>query len=122
VALCHSKEGSGQSSTPTTVQNANPNIEVQRSTTTAQPPLTSTRACFANLTATQISDFETQFAKSRPAITTIAELCAFLSGLSSSDRITVILTDVENALESMPNPVNATTADSIGLCLVNALG
>ena len=37
---------SGQASTPTTIQNANPNIEVQRATT----PLTSTRgnctACF----------------------------------------------------------------------------
>src|SRR5215813_562631 len=35
--------GSGQSSAPTTVQNANPNIEVQRSTTTpttSQPPST----------------------------------------------------------------------------------
>jgi hypothetical protein len=34
---------SGQASTPTTVQNANPTIEVQRQSTTAQPPLTTTR-------------------------------------------------------------------------------
>ncbi|MGN6632542.1 MAG: hypothetical protein ACTHKP_09945 [Nitrososphaeraceae archaeon] len=41
---------SGQASTPTTVQNANPSIEVQRSTATAQLSLTSSRgnctACF----------------------------------------------------------------------------
>src|SRR6476620_1505518 len=34
---------SGQAPTPTTVQNANPSIEVQRSNATAQPSLTSSR-------------------------------------------------------------------------------
>jgi hypothetical protein len=53
---------SGQASGPTTVQNANPTIEVQRSTATAQPPLTTTRgnctACFDPLTPAQIVEFE----------------------------------------------------------------
>ena len=48
--------GSGQTSTPTTVQNANPTIEVQRSTTT-QPSVTGTHTtctqCFDMLNATQ---------------------------------------------------------------------
>lgn len=47
---------SGQSSTPTTVQNTNPTIEVQRSTS-AQSPITVTHEtctqCFDMLTATQ---------------------------------------------------------------------
>ena len=47
---------SGQASTPTTVQNANPTIEVQRSTTT-QLPITGTHEtcmqCFDMLNATQ---------------------------------------------------------------------
>ena len=53
---------SGQASTPITVQNANPTIEVQRANTTTQPPLTWTKgncvACFDPLNATQKSDFE----------------------------------------------------------------
>jgi hypothetical protein len=50
---------SRQASSPITVQNANPIVEVQR-TTTAQPPLTSTggncTACFDPLSATQKSE------------------------------------------------------------------
>jgi len=112
-------------SIPTTVQNANPTIEVQRSTSTAQPPLTTTggncTACFDPLNATQISDFETQFAKSHPMITTIAQLCAFLSGLPPSDQFNVVQNDVENALISMPHPVSQAVADSIGSCILKAI-
>ena len=75
---------SGQASTPTTVQNANPTIEVQRSTTT-QPPITGTHTtctqCFDMLNATQ-SKRQTKLLPMGdlngllpPGITNLVELC-----------------------------------------------
>ena len=81
------QEKLGQASTPTTVKTANPTIEVQRSTTTAQPPITTTRrnctTCFDPLNAIQKSDFE-NILRDRSirvfgsSITTINQLCTFL--------------------------------------------
>jgi hypothetical protein len=66
---------SGQASTPITVQNANPTIEVQRQSTT-QPPTTTREtcvACFNPLSATEKSDFESLLPSRFPGtgITTI---------------------------------------------------
>jgi hypothetical protein len=103
---------SGQASTPTTVQTGNPTIEVQRSTTTAQPPLTTTRgnctACFDPLTAAQKSEFE-GIVQHRSSIvfgtniTTIEQLCTFLRNIvlqgrdpiESIEQIQSMLMDVE---------------------------
>jgi hypothetical protein len=103
---------SGQASTPTTVQTGNPTIEVQRSTTTAQPPLTTTRgnctACFDPLTAAQKSEFE-GIVQHRSSIvfgtniTTIEQLCTFLRNIvlqgrdpiEAIEQIQSMLMDVE---------------------------
>ena len=81
---------SGQASTPTTVQNANPTIELQRSTTTsAQPPVATTppetcKQCFDMFNATQQQALNQTLAgldnPLRPpnwpsGITTLEELC-----------------------------------------------
>jgi hypothetical protein len=79
---------SGQASTPTTIQNANPSIEVQRSTS-AQSPITGPRPetctqCFDMLNATQqqaanqiLSGPDNPLESSvwPPGITTLEELC-----------------------------------------------
>jgi hypothetical protein len=104
---------SGQASSPITVQNANPIVEVQR-TTTAQPPLTSTggncTACFDPLSATQKSELLISLSEGRsptisPTVTTIAQLCEFLRGLSETDLVNAILI-IQNELTSLPDPVN----------------
>ena len=120
--------GSGQTSTPTTVQNANPTIEVQRATTTAQPPLTSTggncTACFDPLSATQKSELLDSLSRDNiipQTVTTIAQLCEFLRGLSFMDLSNAILI-IQTELISLPsNPVNSTTSLSIERCLIQAL-
>jgi hypothetical protein len=83
---------SGQSSTPTTVQTANPTIEVQRQSTT-QPPLTTGETCvgcFDLLNASQKSFFETLglddiFPRSLN-ITTIEQMCAYLESISGNEN------------------------------------
>jgi len=119
---------SGQASTPTTVQSANPIVEVQRATT-AQPPLTSTggncTACFDPLSASQKSELLIVLSEGRsptipPTVTTIAQLCEFLRGLSETDLVNAILI-IQNELASLPDPVNVTTSLSIEKCLTQAL-
>ena len=121
---------SGQASTPTTVQTANPTIEVQRSTTTAQPPLTTTRgnctACFDPLTAAQKSQFE-GIVQHRSSIvfgtniTTIEQLCTFLRNIvlqgrdpiEAIERIQSMLMDVEG--------VSSSTVTNITSCMQRAI-
>lgn len=88
---------SGQASTPTTVQNANPTIEVQRSTTT-QPPVTGIHTtctqCFDMLTATQQQAANQTLALGGilespvwpPGITNLVELCEAWNKLSLEQR------------------------------------
>jgi hypothetical protein len=116
--------GSGQASTPITVQNANPTIEVQRSTSTSQPPLTTTggncTACFDPLNATQKTELLIALSEGNtiPATTTtIAQLCEFLGSLSSTDLLTVAQI-IQSELVSLHHPVNITTSLSIEKCLL----
>lgn len=113
---------SGQASTPTTVQNANPGIEVQRTTTTAQPPLTSTggncTACFDTLNATQKSDFEGELQHSSletfgVQINTIEELCTFLETTEGSDSVINV---VQSFLMDVTG-VSSVTVSNIVRCL-----
>src|SRR5215467_2636988 len=119
---------SGQSSTPITVQNANPTIEVQRST--SQPPLTTTSgnctACFDTLNATQKSDFESilQFrsmASFGVQINTIEQLCTFLENIGSNggDPATAIDT-IQGFLPDVPG-ISPGTASNVASCLVRAV-
>ena len=80
------QDESGQASAPITSQTANPAIELQRATSTTQPPLTGTPptvgacvGCFDMLSDTAQSEFEeaipTRFQMLFPGITTIEQLC-----------------------------------------------
>jgi hypothetical protein len=121
---------SGQASTPTTIQNANPTIEVQRSTTTAQPPLTSTRgsctSCFDTLNATQKSDFESilQFRSMESfgvQINTIEQFCTHLENIvSNGDNPEIAVSIVQGFLQDIPG-VSADTSQNIANCINRAV-
>ncbi|HEY7082708.1 MAG TPA: hypothetical protein VH500_23705 [Nitrososphaeraceae archaeon] len=115
---------SGQASNPTTVQDANPTIEVQRST--SQPPLTTTRgnctACFDPLTPAQITEFETTLRHNSMAIfgkniTTIEQLCTFLENIFLQGESPIVA--IETATELLKNVqgVSSTTVSNIETCL-----
>jgi len=121
---------SGQASTPTTVQNTNPTIEMQRSITTAQPPLTTTggncTACFDTLNATQKSDFESilQFRSLESfgvQINTIEQLCMFLENIvSNGDSPVTAISIVQGFFTDVPG-ISAGTVSNIASCLVRAV-
>jgi hypothetical protein len=111
------------------MQNANPSIEVQRATTTAQPPLTSTggncTACFDTLNATQKSDFESNLQNKSMVffgvqINTIEQLCTLLEQVAAngnSARTASEITTVQRLLVDVP----LVTSENIGKCLLKAL-
>jgi hypothetical protein len=121
---------SGQTSSPTTVQNANPTIEVQRSTATAQPPLTTTRgnctACFDPLTPAQIAEFEgilqhrsiTVFGRN---ITTIEQLCTLLENIHGQGRDPIEAIEAAADLLGNVQGVSSTTVSNITTCLLRAV-
>ena len=124
---------SGQASNPTTVQNANPTIEVQRSTTT-QPPITGTppetcTQCFDILNSTQQAAFERILVLEKPlgpqwgtdadSITTIEELCNVWATLNPEQRV-IVIRDIQSILVEMR--VNATTQADINNCLIPSVG
>lgn len=120
---------SGQASTPTTVQNANPAIEVQRVITTAQPPLTTTRgnctACFDPLNATQKSEFERivqdqSMAAFGAQINTIEQLCTLLENIASNGSPANALDIVQALLVEDPG-LSTDTIQNIRNCLGRAL-
>jgi hypothetical protein len=119
---------SGQATNPTTVQTANPTIEVQRST--SQPPLTSTRgnctACFDTLNATQKSDFESilQFRSMESfgvQINTIEQLCMFLENIvSNGDDPDIAISIVQSFFTDVPG-ISTGAASNIATCLLRAV-
>ena len=118
---------SGQASTPTTVQNANPTIEVQRQSTT-QPPLTTTRgnctACFDLLNASQKSFFKTfgldEIFPRSLNISTIEQMFAYLESISGNEN--AIIFYQEQIFETLlAEKVDAGTAENIIKCLERAV-
>jgi hypothetical protein len=123
---------SGQASTPTTMQTANPTIEVQRQSTTAQPPLTTTRgnctACFDPLTPGQKSDFESvvhsRFSTVFPGtnITTIEQLCTFLENIVLQGEDPIEATElIQSILTEEVEGVSPGTASNITSCVLRAV-
>src|SRR5215467_5668229 len=122
---------SGQASTPTTVQNANPTIEVQRSTTTTtQPPLTTTRgnctACFDPLTPAQITAFEGRLKFNSLAvfgtnITTVEQLCTFLESIAAQGGNPSSSIDIVGSLLGGVQGVSFATISNITTCLVRTV-
>ncbi len=123
---------SGQASSPTTVQNANPTIEVQRSSTT-QPTITGPRPetctqCFDMLNATQQQAINQTLAGPenplRPpnwpsGITTIEELYNAWSRFTV-DHKNFVLTDIDTLLVQIH--VDPATADKFFRCLLSSVG
>ena len=117
---------SGQASAPTTVQNANPTIEVQRSTSTEQPPLTTTRgnctACFDPLTPAQITAFEGRLKFNSLAvfgtnITTVEQLCTFLESIVARGGNPSSAIDIVGSLLGGVQGVSFATISNITTCL-----
>jgi hypothetical protein len=127
-----SQQGSsGQDSTPTTVQNANPTIEVQRATTTTQSPgvgLTPVQSCLncfpfqslewashvgAFLTALQNDKVLTQL--NHGPFTSFEDICQLFLSLTNA-------TDQTNAINAIQNDLTTAgfstlTVESIVGCL-----
>ena len=113
---------SGQASAPITSQTANPTIELQRSTTTLPPGLggqpTTCEDCFNVLNSAQQAAFEAQLPiQVRGDITTIEELCAFLTHLHNidPDEIPTAIGDVDSSLEFAG--IGESIVESITICL-----
>ena len=123
---------SGQASTPTTVQNANPAVEVQRSTTT-QPPITGPRPetctqCFDMLNATQQQAINQTLAGDPnilesivwPAgITTLEELCKAWDQFTSAQRSDA-LADIGSLIQQ--TPLDSATRHKLFTCFVVSAG
>jgi hypothetical protein len=122
------QDESGSASAPITSQTANPDIELQRATTTsAQPPLTgeSCEDCFDSLTAAQVSEFETRLPENfGSSVTTIEELCDFLAAQPEESR-PALIDSVGDILEGLPStipPPSLQTVLAIENCLLEIFG
>jgi hypothetical protein len=118
------QDESGSASAPITSQTANPDIELQRATTTsAQPPLTgeSCEDCFDSLTAAQVSEFEEALPGTFGAsVTTIEQLCEFLAAHAQDEDIDELITNIGPLLMGLPDPTpppSLQTISAIENCL-----
>ena len=131
---------SGQASTPTTVQNANPTIEVQRSTTT-QLPITGTHEtcmhCFDMLNATQqraaneiLNGTNSPLANGGSeglwptGITTLNELCNVWNKFTGEQRGLAIqdIAGPGSLLDAIGVSVDSATSQNIVKCLLGSVG
>jgi hypothetical protein len=118
------QDESGSASAPITSQTANPDIELQRATTTsAQPPLTgeSCEDCFDSLTAAQVSEFETRLPENfGSSVTTIEELCDFLAA-QPGESLPALIDSVGDTLEGLPQTIPPPSLQTI-IAIENCLG
>jgi hypothetical protein len=113
------QDESGSASAPITSQTANPDIELQRSTT-SQPGLgaPTCEECFDSLTATQLSQFEESLSPTFPFVTTIEELCDFLESNGQNPAAPGV-EEVEAILQEVGPPMlSQQTIDAIVKCLL----
>ena len=126
------QDESGSASAPITSQTANPDIELQRATTT-QPPLTGTpppttagcEQCFNMLNDAQQAAFMQQLSDDSDGIIspdrTVEELCAFLVNLfiSGNPNAIEIAEDISDSLDSLEETgqIDSTTHSNIESCL-----
>ena len=119
------QDESGSASAPITSQTANPDIELQRATTTPQPglgappPPETCQECLDVLTDEQKQAFLEALPSdlSRP---TIEQFCEFYSTLTLNER-EVAAQDIESALITATD-LDFETIHSILLCLQNSVG
>ena len=128
------QDESGSAAAPITSQTANPDIELQRATTTTSPPLTATpvencAACFSTLTPAEQTEFLNEVNQNFPMIDTsmgfsnaINQLCEYFGSLSAnSDDLTqglILLDDVLTNGE--PRIVDEATSIRIQNCILRA--
>ena len=121
------QDESGSAAAPITSQTANPDIELQRATT-SQPGLGAPMTCedcFDTLTAAQVSEFETRLPENfGSSVTTIEELCDFLAAQPEESR-PALIDSVGDTLEGLPQtipPPSLQTIIAIENCLEIAVG
>ncbi len=122
------QDESGSASASVTSQDANPTIELQRST--AQPLLTGTggncTACFDPLTPAQLSEYEsilqdrsiTLFGRE---ITTVEELCTMLRNIVLQGRDPIETIEVATNLFEDVQGVSSGTVSNIITCLLRTV-
>jgi len=126
------QDESGQAGATTTHQDANPTIELQRSTTTPPPGLGSgdCEGCFpqsiefaehfeAFINALNAGDAFVQFNNGQ-GVSTVEEICQVLSGISSSNDRGIASVAINNAL--IASGLSSDTIGSIMACLNDFLG
>jgi hypothetical protein len=125
------QDESGQAGATTTHQTANPDIELQRATSTTQPPLTATPvdncvACFSTLTATEQTQFLLNVKDQFPTVDTtmgfsnaIEELCELLEQASLNGNLDAALELLDEVLTS--SMVDEPTILRIQACITRAL-
>jgi hypothetical protein len=121
------QDESGSAAAPITSQTANPDIELQRATTTA-PPVTEepdpdpavtncVNTCFnGTITDAQQAAFEAQLpTQVDPTVTTVEELCEFMD--QNPDQVFDLIDDVDIILQSIG--VSGSVQTFINNCLVD---
>jgi hypothetical protein len=124
------QDESGSAAAPITSQTANPAIELQRATTTAQPPVTGTHTtctqCIDMLNATQqqaanqilAGDFDFASGVWPPGITNLVELCEAWNKLTEVQRGFAI-TDISSLLNQIH--VDSATSQKITTCMLEVV-
>lgn len=128
AATVSQQDESGQASAPITLQTANPDIELQRATT-SQPPLTveTCEDCFDSLTAAQVSEFESSLPENfGSTVTTIEQLrlCDFIVA-QPEESVPAFIDSVGDILEGLPPtipPPSLQTILAIENCLLEIFG
>jgi hypothetical protein len=124
------QDESGSASTPITHQTAIPTIELQRATTTTQPPLIGTggncTACFDPLTDAQKSEYESILQDRSVTIfgrelTTIEELCTLLRNIVLQGRDPIEAIEAATNLFEDVQGVSSGTVSDIMTCLLRAV-
>jgi len=126
------QDESGQASAPITHQTANPTIELQRATSTTQPPLTATprencAACFSTLTINEQEQFLLKVKDQFPTVDTtmgfsnaITELCELLEQASLNENLDAALELLDEVLTGGPPVVDEATSLRIQECITRA--
>jgi hypothetical protein len=127
------QDESGQAGATTTHQTASPTIELQRATSTTQPPLTATPvdncvACFSTLTTAEQAQFLINVKDQFPTVDTtmgfsnaIEELCKLLEQASTNENLDEALELLDDVLTEGPPVVDEITSERIQACIIRAL-
>ena len=125
------QDESGQASAPITSQTANPTIELQRATSTTQPPLTATLvdncvACFSPLTTIEQAQFLLNVNAHFPTVDTSNGFSDVITQLCQIFEMNVVNDDIEQAMELLDellseSQLDETTSQRIQACIIRAL-